>query len=118
MIAEHLQDAIAQLADMAYQPQQRRFAVMFNRFMWEDVQDEAGAGAKAYKDQVGGGPSACQARADRSGFEAGGMYRYPGWITVNKWMDDNFKNFDSGKQSASDYGKGATDFINANLMKA
>ena len=49
VIAAHLQDAVAQLGDMAYQPQQRRFAVMFNRFMWEDVQDEAGAGAKADK---------------------------------------------------------------------
>lgn len=78
----------------------------------------SGLAVQAYKDQVGVDPSAFQAMADRSGFEAGGMYRYPGWITVNKWMDDNFKNFDSGKQSASDYGKGATDFINANLMKA
>ena len=49
VIAAHLQDAVAQVADMAYQPAQRRFAVMFNRFMWEDVQDEAGAGAQADK---------------------------------------------------------------------
>ena len=49
VIAAHLQDAVVQVADMAYQPAQRRFAVMFNRFMWEDVQDEAGKGAKADK---------------------------------------------------------------------
>lgn len=77
----------------------------------------SGLAVQAYKDQVGVDPAAFQAMADRSGFEAGGMYRYPGWITVNKWMDDNFKNFDSGKQSAADYGKAATDFINANLKK-
>jgi len=77
----------------------------------------SGPAVQAYKDQVGVDPAAFQAMADRSGFEAGGMYRYPGWITVNKWMDDNFKNFDSGTQSASDYGKAATDFINANLLK-
>jgi hypothetical protein len=47
VIAAHLQDAVAQVGDMAYKPAQRRFAVMFNRFMWEDVQDDAGAGAKA-----------------------------------------------------------------------
>jgi DUF2948 family protein len=47
VIAAHLQDAVAQVGDMAYQPRERRFAVMFNRFMWEDVQDADGAGAKA-----------------------------------------------------------------------
>jgi hypothetical protein len=47
VIAAHLQDAVAQVGDMAYKPGQRRFAIMFNRFMWEDVQDQAGGGAKA-----------------------------------------------------------------------
>jgi hypothetical protein len=47
VIAAHLQDAIALVGDMAYQPQRRRFAVLFNRFMWEDVEDEKGRGAKA-----------------------------------------------------------------------
>ena len=49
VIAAHLQDAVAQVGDMAYKPRERRFAVMFNRFMWEDVQDEAGKGAQADK---------------------------------------------------------------------
>jgi len=49
VIAAHLQDAVVQLGDIAYQPGQRRFALMFNRFMWEDVQDDAGPGAKADK---------------------------------------------------------------------
>ena len=46
VIAAHLQDAVAQVGDMAYQPRERRFAIMFNRFMWEDVQDAVGGGAK------------------------------------------------------------------------
>jgi multiple sugar transport system substrate-binding protein len=72
---------------------------------------------QAYKDQVGVDPAAFQAMAEHAGLEAAGMYRYPGWNTVNKWMDDNFPNFDNGKESASDYGKTATAFINANLVK-
>ena len=46
VVAAHLQDAIAMVGDMAYQPQKRRFAVMFNRFMWEDVELDKGKGAK------------------------------------------------------------------------
>lgn len=47
VVAAHLQDALAQIGDMAYEPQKRRFAVMFNRFMWEDLEDARGKGAKA-----------------------------------------------------------------------
>jgi hypothetical protein len=47
VIAAHLQDAIAQVGDMAYQPQKRRFALLLNRFMWEDVEDDKRGGAKA-----------------------------------------------------------------------
>lgn len=49
VISAHLQDAVAQVGDMAYQPGKRRFAVMFNRFMWEDL-DNAKKSAKADKD--------------------------------------------------------------------
>ena len=49
VISAHLQDAIAQVGDMAYQPAKRRFAIMFNRFMWEDL-DAPAKGAKADKD--------------------------------------------------------------------
>jgi hypothetical protein len=49
VIAAHLQDAVAQVGDMAYKPAQRRFAIMLNRFMWEDVQDDARVGPKADK---------------------------------------------------------------------
>ena len=47
IIAAHLQDALAQVRDMAYEPGKRRFAILFNRFMWEDVEAQKAAGAKA-----------------------------------------------------------------------
>lgn len=47
VIAAHLQDAVAKVGDMGVDPKSRRFAILFNRFMWEDVQDEAGRGPKA-----------------------------------------------------------------------
>ena len=46
VVAAHLQDALAQVGGMAYQPGKRRFALMLNRFMWEDL-DETAKGAKA-----------------------------------------------------------------------
>jgi len=48
VVSAHLQDAIAQVGDMAYEPGKRRFAIMFNRFMWEDLND-APKGAKPDK---------------------------------------------------------------------
>ena len=49
VIAAHLQDALAQAGDIGYQRDTRRFAILFNRFMWEDVETEKGKGAKADK---------------------------------------------------------------------
>ncbi|MCE9522331.1 MAG: DUF2948 family protein [Alphaproteobacteria bacterium] len=37
VVSAHVQDAIAQVGDIAYVPAKRRFALMLNRFMWEDV---------------------------------------------------------------------------------
>lgn len=36
MISACLQDAITRVADTAYEPKRRRFAIMFNRFRWEN----------------------------------------------------------------------------------
>jgi hypothetical protein len=36
IIAAHLQDAIACLAEMRYVPEERRFALVVERFLWED----------------------------------------------------------------------------------
>lgn len=36
VISACLQDAIGRVADTAYEPKRRRFAIMFNRFRWEN----------------------------------------------------------------------------------
>lgn len=50
VIAAHLQDAVAKVEDMGYDARRRRFAILFNRFMWEDVEDDKGQGPKADAD--------------------------------------------------------------------
>lgn len=47
VFAAYLQDSVARVADMAYLPQKRRFAVAVNRFKWEDVQGGPGPQADA-----------------------------------------------------------------------
>jgi len=47
VIAAHLQDAVTTLSDMQFEQRRRRFAILLNRFMWEDVEDEKGKGPKA-----------------------------------------------------------------------
>jgi hypothetical protein len=49
VIAAHLQDAVAKISDMGMDAKKRRFALLLNRFMWEDVEDEKGKGPKADK---------------------------------------------------------------------
>jgi hypothetical protein len=44
IISSHLQDAVVRVADMAYVPEQKRFAAILNRFDWEEaLDDKAGA---------------------------------------------------------------------------
>jgi hypothetical protein len=38
IISAHLQDSIARVGDIAYLQSKRRFALVLNRFMWEDLQ--------------------------------------------------------------------------------
>jgi hypothetical protein len=45
IVSAHLQDAILRLGDSAYLPKQHRFAMLLNRFCWEDC-GEAGTGAR------------------------------------------------------------------------
>lgn len=45
IISAHLQDAVIRVGDVAYLPRQHRFALMLNRFCWEDGAD-AGTGAR------------------------------------------------------------------------
>ena len=50
VVAAHLQDAVAKVADMGLDAKRRRFAILFNRFMWEDVEDDKGRGPKPDKE--------------------------------------------------------------------
>jgi hypothetical protein len=49
VIAAHLQDALVKMADLGFDKSTRRFALIFNRFMWEDLEADKGKGAKADK---------------------------------------------------------------------
>lgn len=49
VISAHLQDAVTRIADMGFDPKRRRFAILFNRFMWEDIEDDRKNGAKPDK---------------------------------------------------------------------
>jgi len=40
VLSSVLQDAIAQIGDFAYIPQQRRFAFVANRFIWENAREK------------------------------------------------------------------------------
>lgn len=42
VISAKLQDAVARVGDLVWLPQSRRFAVLFNRFKWEDAQGKRG----------------------------------------------------------------------------
>jgi ABC-type glycerol-3-phosphate transport system substrate-binding protein len=70
----------------------------------------------AFQSQVGVDPVAYANMAQHAHFESNGMYRYPGWSKCSAWFAKNFPLFQSGQLSASDYGKAATDYINANLL--
>ncbi len=44
IISSHLQDAVVRVADMAYVPEQKRFAAILNRFDWEEALDDKEGG--------------------------------------------------------------------------
>lgn len=48
VLAACLQDATLKLADIAYRPGQRRFAMLLNRFRWEDEKGKRRIGAKPH----------------------------------------------------------------------
>jgi hypothetical protein len=45
IISAHLQDSVMRVGDLAYLPKQHRFAMLLNRFCWEECAD-AGIGAR------------------------------------------------------------------------
>lgn len=73
---------------------------------------------QTYQQQVGVDPQAFLLMSQHSHVSAWGMPKYPGWNKVNDWLTKNFPAFDQGKQTAADYGKAASAYIDANLLKA
>lgn len=47
VISAALQDAVAKVADLAFLPSTRRFAMMVNRFRWEEAKSRNEGGARA-----------------------------------------------------------------------
>jgi hypothetical protein len=47
IISARLQDATAKLKDVAWLPRQRRFALLVNRYRWEDAKDDKGTRVRA-----------------------------------------------------------------------
>lgn len=41
VLSTHLQDAVLRVADMTYLPGEKRFALVLNRFNWEDARESA-----------------------------------------------------------------------------
>lgn len=49
VLSAHMQDAVVRIADMAYLPHERRFAMIANRFDWEGVMREAQRTTSAFE---------------------------------------------------------------------
>jgi hypothetical protein len=49
VLSAHMQDAVVRIADMAYLPRERRFAMIANRFDWEGVMSEAHRTTSAFE---------------------------------------------------------------------
>ena len=47
IVSARLQDAVAQLKDLAWLPKKRRFVALFNRFKWEEKRKRAGLRVRA-----------------------------------------------------------------------
>jgi hypothetical protein len=46
IISAHVQDAVVRVGDLAYLPKARRFALLLNRYRWEDDADAKNAGLR------------------------------------------------------------------------
>lgn len=46
-ISARLQDAVTRVKDLVYLPKSRRFAALFNRFMWESANRQSGTRVRA-----------------------------------------------------------------------
>ena len=46
ILSAHLQDAVIRVGDMAFMPRAHRFALLLNRYLWEDDPDAKNAGLR------------------------------------------------------------------------
>jgi hypothetical protein len=46
ILSAHVQDAVVRIGDVAYLPKARRFAMLLNRYRWEDDADAKNAGLR------------------------------------------------------------------------
>ena len=46
ILSAHVQDAVVRVGDLAYLPKTRRFAMLLNRYRWEDDADAKNAGLR------------------------------------------------------------------------
>ena len=81
------------------------------------VLNASDAAKKAFQDQVGVDPTAYELQSQHSHVSAWGMLKYANFNKVSTWLTQNFKNFDTGQQTAEDWGKAATQYIDGNLTK-
>ncbi len=49
IMSAHLQDAVLRVADIAYVPAEKRFAMIANRFDWEGVSDDKGSSKEGFQ---------------------------------------------------------------------
>ena len=48
VVSAHAQDAVVRMDDMAYLPKSQRFALIINRFNWQDAESKPRRGRKSY----------------------------------------------------------------------
>lgn len=49
ILSAHCQDAVVRVADIAYVPKERRFALIINRFDWENAHEQPTKDSKAFR---------------------------------------------------------------------
>lgn len=54
VIAAHCQDAVTRIRDMIYIPGEKRFAMVLNRFDWENAQNDTKKRTKSYRRRQAG----------------------------------------------------------------
>lgn len=105
------------VAEVAHRAGQRRTLPPERTLCRVPCHRRLGSGHKNLSGAGGVDPKAFLLMSQHTHVVAWGMSKYTGWSQVNTWLGKNFAPFDQGTQTASDYGKAATAFIDANLQQ-